>query len=1113
MQPIPRPSRAGLAAVASIAALALGLPAAAAPQAVAEQPPPAPKASSKPPQVHQVTLITGDRVTVRDGGRDHPSVDAGPGRRHISFDMYTAGNRLYVVPSDVLPDLTSGRLDRRLFDVTGLIAAGYDDKARTTIPTIVTYTGKAQKRSAPPGAKVSRQLPIVNGTAIAVAKSTAAGFLGGLGRSGIDKVWLDGKRKPSLDVSVPRIGAPAAWQAGFTGRGIKVAVLDSGIDASHPDLATQVAGAKNFTAEAAGDAVGHGTHVASTIAGTGAASDGKYKGVAPDAQLYDGKVCEESGCPDSAVLAGMEWAATEVKAKVVNISLGAEDTPELDPLEAAVNRLTAETGTLFVIAAGNSGPTDRTVNSPGSAEAALTVGATGKYDDGLARFSSRGPRVGDGAVKPDLTAPGQYIVAAKAKNAVIGEPVEDRYLALSGTSMATPHTVGAAVLLAQQHPAWKADELKGALMGSAKPAADQTAFQQGAGRVDVAAAIKQTVVSDPGNLSFGTAAWPHDDDEPVTKELTYRNLGEQPVTLKLVAELQAPDGSPAPADALSLSATTVTVAAGGTASVRATSNTKHSGPDGLYSGRVTATADGVAVTTGIGVDRETERYVLTLRGIGPDGKPAAPRGVVYGIADHQFRFYGDGQPEVQLRLNKAEYIVDNRLVVADPADPAKNSKYWTVQPSLQLTKDTIVVIDARAAKPVEVTVPKPEASLAAATIGFLRSTAAGPELAGFSELPSLDRFYSLQLGPELPADQLESVVTTQWAEKNSAGEFDNSPYLYAQAHRDVGRFPTGFVRHLQPKDLAVIQQQVNAAGERKLWRALSVRLFGYYYWLTGVRYDRPATTTVFVEGGATTWGTEVLEPLDPDGDVLDSPSDWFALLRSPYREYAAGRTYRERFNAAAFGVAPGEPYRYGDQLDVGVFNLVDADGNRGDTLVDTRSSRLLRDGQVIAESPWGWVAVDGLPPESRPYVFEFSQTRESVSGFSTRTDLRWTFSSGVTTDFAPIPALGVGYRPKVDGHNIADRTPVTVLPVFLVGGRTPDNKDRPLPAIKSVQVQVSGDDGKTWQRASVTGAGRGEYKAVFATPKGAKAVSLKTKAVDAAGNVTEQTTIRAYPLR
>ncbi|MFD1326283.1 S8 family serine peptidase, partial [Micromonospora sonneratiae] len=169
------------------------------------------------------------------------------------------------------------------------------------------------------------------------------------------------------------------------------------------------------------------------------------------------------------------------------------DTPEIDPLEQAVNTLTAQTGTLFVIAAGNDGG-EGTVGSPGSADAALTVGAVDR-DDELAEFSSRGPRVGDEAIKPDVTAPGVDIVAARASGTEMGEPVGDSYVTSSGTSMATPHVAGAVALLAQQHPTWKADQLKATLVGSAKPNPGLTAFEQGAGRVDVARAITQTVTT------------------------------------------------------------------------------------------------------------------------------------------------------------------------------------------------------------------------------------------------------------------------------------------------------------------------------------------------------------------------------------------------------------------------------------------------------------------------------------------------------------------------------------------------------------------------------------------------------------------------------------------
>lgn len=243
---------------------------------------------------------------------------------------------------------------------------------------------------------------------------------------------LDRALQLSLHESVPQIGAPSAWVAGFDGTGVKVAVVDSGIDAGHPDLAGKVVAAKNFSAaEGTQDAHGHGTHVASTIAGSGAASGGAYKGVAPGAELINARALDAKGWgSDSSVLAAVEWAV-EAGADVVNLSLGATDTPGISLLEETVNKLSDQA--LFVIAAGNDGPAVTTVGSPGSAERALTVGAVdGK--DALAAFSSRGPVVGDGAVKPEVTAPGVDITAAKFNSS--------GYQAMSGASMAAPHVAG-----------------------------------------------------------------------------------------------------------------------------------------------------------------------------------------------------------------------------------------------------------------------------------------------------------------------------------------------------------------------------------------------------------------------------------------------------------------------------------------------------------------------------------------------------------------------------------------------------------------------------------------------------------------------------------------------
>ncbi len=138
-------------------------------------------------------------------------------------------------------------------------------------------------------------------------------------------------------------------------------------------------------------------------------------------------------------------------------------------------------------------------------------------------------------------------MAARSKDGQIGEPVGDSYVRLSGTSMATPHVAGAAAILAQQHPDWTAGPLKATLMGSAKPNPALGVFAQGAGRVDVARAISQTIVADQASISFGTQLWPHNDDEVLTRTVTYHNSGAAAATVAIIVDATGPNGAAVPA--------------------------------------------------------------------------------------------------------------------------------------------------------------------------------------------------------------------------------------------------------------------------------------------------------------------------------------------------------------------------------------------------------------------------------------------------------------------------------------------------------------------------------------------------------------------------------------
>ncbi len=238
-------------------------------------------------------------------------------------------------------------------------------------------------------------------------------------------------------------------------------------------------------------------------------------------------------------MAAMEWAA-ENGADVVNMSLGGGPTDGTDPVSQLVNTLTAEYDTLFVIAAGNRGDPrlgNEQVGSPAAADAALAVGAVTK-DDQIAYFSSRGPRVGDGAVKPEITAPGQSIVAARAEGTSMSGAVHigEDYTTISGTSMATPHVAGAAALLAQAEPDLTGPALKDVLVSTAADGGHQW-FAQGTGRTDVPAAIDAEVyASAAANVGRLTTGQTGDSD------IVYTNTGDADVTLELALAVTDMDG-------------------------------------------------------------------------------------------------------------------------------------------------------------------------------------------------------------------------------------------------------------------------------------------------------------------------------------------------------------------------------------------------------------------------------------------------------------------------------------------------------------------------------------------------------------------------------------------
>ncbi|MDX3355164.1 S8 family serine peptidase [Streptomyces sp. ME01-24h] len=679
-----------------------------------------------------VRLVTGDRVTVTSlpGGRRTASVQPGPGRDRIPFRTLEADDKsLTVLPFDAEALVSAGTLDRRLFDVTALIAAGYDEAHTSALPLIVSSRPEPARdgaRVASQAAKTAeatadrlvalradkttaRTLESIDARSFRVDGDELGAFWKTLNPGGTadaaraavtPRVSLDGRVKAVLDRSTGQINAPTAWKAGYEGQGVKVAVLDTGVDASHPDLAGRIAEAEDFSGSGnTVDHFGHGTHVAATVGGTGAASSGTRRGVAPKADLLIGKVLGDDGYgSESQVIDGMEWAAG-AHARVVNMSLGADmATDGTDSMSQALNALTASTGTLFLVAAGNAGPGPSTVGSPGAADAALTVGAVDR-DDSLASFSSRGPRFGDKAVKPDVTAPGVGIVAARASGTTMGDPVDADYTSASGTSMATPHVAGAAALLAQEHPDWTAQQIKDALVSTSRTVPGTKVTEQGGGRIDLAAAIGHVTATG------GVTLAPLQTGEAGGKSGTvrYTNTGDHEVTLTLSAALATETGRALPAGGVALGADKVTLAPGGTAEVPLSTDATDV-PRGAYYGYVTAkSADGaVAVHTTVSLVVHAPQHRLTVVERDREGK-VVPGSLPNIWGPEGFVEYTDRDAAVAVveegtyYLNSGFYSpTDDGLEVGD-----------VLAPEVKVTKDTTVTLDASKVTEVQIRTPRP----------------------------------------------------------------------------------------------------------------------------------------------------------------------------------------------------------------------------------------------------------------------------------------------------------------------------------------------------------------------------------------------------------------------
>ncbi|MEO3926251.1 S8 family serine peptidase [Micromonosporaceae bacterium B7E4] len=1105
-----RPLLIGLAAAVVAAGLGVGGISAAGDEAA---PSGAASAAAPAGRTYRVTLITGDVVTATTVASGCARVTVEPAdpdgvyRRTCGPDGHVR-----VVPDAVAP-LVGRQLDEDLFDITTLIEEGYDDARSADIPVIV----KAPASAAPlrSGLRDSRRLASIGAVAGRYPKpgrgsKSAAGFAAAAG----DRVWLDRRVRISglaaaarLDGNLSQVDAPGAWAAGYTGKGVRVAVLDTGVDAGHPDLAGKVVEKADFTADG-GDAVdrnGHGTHVAATAVGSGAGAGGRRRGVAPDAQLVVGKVLHDDGSGRASdVIAGMEWAAP--RADVVNLSLGSANSDGTDPVSQAVETLTERHGTLFVAAAGNNGPAESTIGAPAAAPAALAVGAVDAQDR-LADFSSRGPVLGSRAAKPEIVAPGVDIAAARAAGTTLGRPVDARYTTASGTSMATPHVAGAAANLLQRHPEWTAARLKAALVGAAEPATGGDGYGTGAGRLDAAGPLAG-VVAGQALVNLGTLSFPQSGTTET--KLAWHNTGNAAVEIALDVTVGDRYGNSSPDGAVTLETTTLSIPAGGLATTGLRLDGSRLGArPGLYTATVTARSGDTSVRTPVAFFVEPPSHDLTVTLTAPPDSDGADLSgfVIVANLDDPALFYdearlADGTATFRVPAGRYSVLGD---VYAHAPDGELRRAVHAGTPDVAVTADTAVKLDGAAGKPVTATVAGDETAHAQIAAAFTQQPRRGLlwayNLIGFGTAATERRISATPTGTAsvgtfrpYQAFVLDSTVDGTHYDliRELPGRIPDDPaYRVAAADRELARIDQRFPTPDAPGA---------SIAHRRLGETPDGLLLIEEDWS-----DRPpATRTDYVSPGIGWTDIGVVHGVLTDGIGMIEPPRTYPAGSRQEKMWARKPLRPDWYDDPAASWSPCRPVpisRARGNLRVQLVDLTDQHQRftcigyfeSPEWVAGTdRKLALYRDGELLGEHAGS--AVDfPIPAQGGTYRLTYELDASRVLPMSTKVSTAWTFRSTPPSgnDAAPVPVLSVDYA-LPDG-------------IFTVR----QARDTAAQRITGFRAWTSTDDGATWTEHQVRRTA-GDRFAVPLPAAAGKPVSLRVAATADGGSGFEQTILRAY---
>jgi subtilisin family serine protease len=1139
------------------------------------------------PTITHLVLVTGDIVTVSQypsGRRSFAveGVDANEG-----FVIFSIRNETYVVPSDA----NLKKLDLSLFNIDYLLREEYfkldftplliSSDANLAISS--TAKDKANKLANDPDIKpfVTKAFKSIPAFAAKTKFKDVRDFYKSLmKKSDVAKVWLDAKVHVSLNETLPIIGLPnpgnPVWGAGYEGYGMKIAIIDTGIDPTHPDVGgPRIVAAQDFTDDGTPDDLnGHGTHVAAIAAGDATASTsatdpfGKFKGVAYQARLINAKVLNRDGWGmDSWVIDGIEWAVSQ-GANVINLSLVSGWTNGYDPLSLAVNWATDQ-GVVACVAAGNDGRAKPpigfwTIDAPGAAQKAITVGATDKTD-WLADFSSRGPVNGvEIRLKPDVVAPGVNVYSAHAASAPIydampnppGQPPNGppNYpwfytWGWSGTSMATPHVAGLAALVLQSHGGWQPWQVKDAIMNTAVhldgcsnpyPSNYCTVYQEGTGRIFAPAAVFTTAILDEPTYSFGIMT-----DEAATPSHIYTvyNYGGAPINVTLSVDNLIDTGTGTdwkPGHATTTPNVLNNIAAGGSATF--TLNLNMTGlPLSLYSGVIVASVEGGApwaptLRSAFGFARMN---TLTVTKYDMAGDLAQGHWV--------WKWKVNPSNDLDYWLNLVNYAVtdNNGQVVLYHTNGNYNfvtlsylngwPKYTTGEGNPINTIAENVAVNGNGAA---VTLDETTTNKVDLDLNKSGQTIAGIRTVVYYQEPNPNYyhwyFYLLWSYPASTESWVSTLSNSWWVtfgysyyptadydltDPNTVNTSEWHDLLYASKGIPG---PIHYTVDYSTLVQKLSQYPVNlgpVVGARRVSNTYT-RLFDdpetgsppwwYQDWAFEWKMSLPQARMEYLSPNV--WYAEYLEK------IWDIPwqwtSGWF-WHPGPWRSWGPGETWTQRWNTAFSNKLRGWVNATTNGLEIYGHAIMDGYRQNYDDYGRSPAGTLEVYGPDNLWSAWGnvsdsfdwWFGPQDFPMQRGLYSARINVT--STQQLSTRMTATYNFNTSVVGTILPDGTVEVpliGFSPQgLNLQNIAAAGKATV------GVRAYSWTD-PETEMSLVQMWYSTDDGLTWDSLLLTEQSTNYYEGELPRLSGVY-VSLKAFAANAVGNSVTQTTIRAFYIR